>query len=251
VDRRRLTKVGFLVAVVVTWQVLASMNLWPSYVFPSFTDVLSALSSGFSEGSLTKATVSSLGRLFVGYGLSLAVGIPLGLVWGRSRLFQDTLGTVILGLQALPSITWLPIALLWFGLSEAAVLFVVFMGAVWSISISTKDGILNIPVTSLRAAKNLGARGLFLATRVLVPAALPSVVSGMKLGWSFAWRSLMAGELLYYGIGLGQQLNQGRELNDMSLVVAVMLIIITLGLIFEKLVFQPMERAIRAQFNLG
>ena len=250
-DRRRLTKIGFLGFVVVAWQVLASMNLWASYVFPSFTDVVGSLTSGFADGSLTKATLSSLGRLFLGYGLSLAVGVPLGLVWGRSRLVQDTVGTVILGLQALPSITWLPIALLWFGLSEAAVLFVVFMGAVWSIAISTKDGILNIPVNSLRAAKNLGARGLFLATQVLVPAALPSVVSGMKLGWSFAWRSLMAGELLYYGIGLGQQLNQGRELNDMSLVVAVMLIIITLGLVFEKLVFQPVERAIRAQFNLG
>jgi NitT/TauT family transport system permease protein len=253
VNRHTLTKIGFFVLLLGLWQVLGSSGLWPPYLFPSFSDVLASFWTGFFSptGTLDQATYESLRRLAVGYGLSVVVGIPLGLVWGRSVILQDTVGPLILGLQALPSISWLPIALLWFGLSEGAILFVVFMGAVWSIAIATRDGTSNIPAVYLRAARNLGAKGVFLHLKVLIPASLPPILSGMKLGWSFAWRSLMAGELLYYGIGLGQQLAQGRELNDMSLVVAVMLIIIFIGLVVDKWVFRPLEKAVRRQFNLG
>jgi NitT/TauT family transport system permease protein len=252
-NRHTWTKIGFFALLLVTWQVLGSIGLWPPYLFPSPSEVLATFWTGVfsATGTLDQATGESLRRLALGYGLSIVVGVPLGLAWGRSVLLQDTIGPLILGLQALPSISWLPIALLWFGLSEGAILFVVFMGAVWSIAIATRDGTSNIPAVYLRAARNLGASGIFLHVKVLIPASLPSILSGMKLGWSFAWRSLMAGELLYYGVGLGQQLVQGRELNDMSLVVAVMLIIISIGLLVDKLVFQPLEKAVRRQFNLG
>lgn len=252
-NRHTWTKLGFFVFLLVVWQVLGSVGLWPPYLFPSFSDVVASFWTGVftPTGTLDQATYESLRRLALGYGLSIFVGVPLGLVWGRSVLVQDTIGPLILGLQALPSISWLPIALLWFGLSEGAILFVVFMGAVWSIAIATRDGTSNIPAVYLRAARNLGAKGGFLYISVLIPGSLPSILSGMKLGWSFAWRSLMAGELLYYGIGLGQQLAQGRELNDMSLVVAVMLIIITIGLTVDRFVFHPIEKAVRRQFNLG
>ncbi len=250
-NRRFATKFSFLFVVLALWQVLAGLQLWPNYLFPSPAEVLEVYTAGIADGTLLEATVSSLARLGVGYAISLLVGVPLGLIWGRSRLVQDTVGVLMIGLQALPSITWLPIALLWFGLSEMAVIFVVFMGAVWAIAIATRDGIQSVPANSIRSARTLGANSLFLTIQVLLPASLPSMITGMKLGWSFAWRSLMAGELLYYGVGLGQRLSQGRELNDMSLVVAVMIIIIVFGLIFERGVFQPLERRIREQFNLG
>jgi NitT/TauT family transport system permease protein len=177
--------------------------------------------------------------------------VPLGLLIGRVRLLQETLGTVILGLQALPSICWLPLAILWFGLSERAILFVVVMGAVLSICLSAVDGVRNTPPLYLRAARTMGAEGWALYWRVILPGALPAILTGMKLGWSFAWRSLMAGELLYVSLGLGQLLTLGRELNDMSRVMAVMLVIVALGLTVDRLLFAPAERLVRERWGLN
>jgi NitT/TauT family transport system permease protein len=167
------------------------------------------------------------------------------------RWLAETLGLLVMGLQALPSICWLPLALRWFGLSETAILFVVVMGAVLSIAQATQDGVHNTPPIYTRAARNLGAQGLQLYTSVIFPAALPSIVTGMKLGWSFAWRSLMAGELLYTLPGLGSLLMMGRELNDMSQVVAVMVVIVALGLITDRFVFGVWERNVRRRWGLG
>lgn len=156
----------------------------------------------------------------------------------------------MLGLQVLPSICWLPLAILWFGLSEQAIQFVVIMGAFLSIAIATDGGIRNIPPIYLRAAKTMGIKGLDLYRRVVLPAALPSIVTGMKLGWSFAWRSLMAGELIFVSIGLGHLLQTGRELNDMAQVVAVMMVIAGVGLAFDQLIFAQLERRIRHQWGV-
>jgi len=254
----------FLVALLAAWEALFRLRLWPSYVFPSLSSVISSLISGFTDrsyplalgsftltiGSYPSAIGVSLRRILVGYGLSLGIGIPLGLLLGRVKFVQDTLGSIVLGLQALPSICWLPLALLWFGLSEKAIMFVVVMGAVLSVTLSTADGVHNTPPLYLRAARTMGARGLRLYTGVILPAALPAILSGMKLGWSFAWRSLMAGELLYYSLGLGQLLTMGRELNDMSQVIAVMLVIIAIGLLADRAVFAPIERRVRERWGL-
>jgi NitT/TauT family transport system permease protein len=212
--------------------------------------VAQSIVSGFGDGSYPRAIWVSLRRILVGYGISLAIGIPLGLLLGRVKVVQDTLGSVVLGLQALPSICWLPLALLWFGLSETAIMFVVVMGAVLSITLSTADGVRNTPPLYLRAARSMGARGFDLYTAVILPAALPAILSGMKLGWSFAWRSLMAGELLYVSLGLGQLLTMGRELNDMSQVIAVMLVIITIGLLADRALFSPAEHRVRERWGL-
>jgi NitT/TauT family transport system permease protein len=144
------------------------------------------------------------------------------------------------------------LALLWFGLSEKAIMFVVVMGAVLSVTLSTADGVRNTPPLYLRAARTMGARGLRLYTGVILPSALPAILSGMKLGWSFAWRSLMAGELLYVsvGLGLGQLLTMGRELNDMSQVIAVMLLIVAIGLLVDRAIFAPVERRVRERWGL-
>jgi NitT/TauT family transport system permease protein len=238
------------VGVLVVWEGLFRLHLWPSYVFPSPLEVIQSMLNGFADGSYSLAIVSSMRRVVMGYALSLVVGIPLGLLLGRIRLVQDTIGTVVLGLQALPSICWLPLALLWFGLSETAILFVVVMGAVLSIALATADGVHNTPPLYIRAARTMGAGRWHLYTGVILPAALPAIISGMKLGWSFAWRSLMAGELLYVSLGLGQLLTMGRELNDMSQVIATMVLIVVIGLIVDRLVFQPIERRARERWGL-
>jgi NitT/TauT family transport system permease protein len=124
------------------------------------------------------------------------------------------------------------------------------MGAVLSISLAAEGGVKNTPPQYLRAARNMGARRFRLYWHVILPAALPSILTGMKLGWSFAWRSLMAGELLYVSLGLGQLLMMGRELNDMSQVIAVMLVIIALGLAVDRLIFAPLERRVRERWGL-
>ena len=124
------------------------------------------------------------------------------------------------------------------------------MGALLSIVVATDDGIRNIPSVYVRAAHTMGIRGIDLYIRVVFPAALPSIVTGMKLGWSFAWRSLMAGELIFVSLGLGQLLQTGRELNDMAQVIAVMIMIVMVGLFFDQLIFAPLERRVRRQWGL-
>ena len=243
-------RILFFIVLLAAWEALFRLRLWPSYVFPSMSSVGASLVAGIADGSYPLAIAVSLRRILMGYGMSLAIGIPLGLLLGRVKFVQDTIGSIVLGLQALPSICWLPLALLWFGLSERAILFVVVMGAVLSVTLSTTDGVRNTPPLYLRAAQTMGARGMTLYTRVILPAALPAILSGMKLGWSFAWRSLMAGELLYVSLGLGQLLTMGRELNDMSQVIAVMLVIVAIGLFVDRALFSQLERRVRERWGL-
>lgn len=242
--RDRLRRVFFFLALLLLWEAGGRANLWPAYLFPAPSAVVGTLLGGLQDGSIPLAVWISMRRIAIGYGFSLAAGITLGMAIGQNRLLQQTLGPLILGLQVLPSICWLPLALLWFGLNERAILFVVIMGAILSITVSTEDGIKNIPRPYLRAAENMGAKGLRLYLEVIFPAALPSIITGMKLGWSFAWRSLMAGELLYVSMGLGHLLTIGRELNDMSQVLAVMAVLIALGSLFDRFLFLRMQRAV-------
>jgi NitT/TauT family transport system permease protein len=247
VMRRSLFFIGFLLL----WLVLSTAHLWPPYLFPSPVQVALSLWKGIQDGTVLIGIAGSMWRLFRGYMAALVIGLTLGLLLARVRPIKDTLGLLVMGLQALPSICWLPLALLWFGLNERAILFVVVMGAVFSIAQSTEDGIRNTPPVYLKAARTLGARGLRIYSAVVLPAALPNIVVGMKLGWSFAWRSLMAGELLYALPGLGHLLTMGRELNDMSQVLAVIVVIIALGLATDRLVFGTMERTLRERWGLG
>jgi NitT/TauT family transport system permease protein len=169
----------------------------------------------------------------------------------RLGWLRAAVGPLVVGLQALPSICWLPLALLWFGLSEKAILFVVVMGSLLSIVIATEGAVRAVPTLYIRAARTMGARRLRLYTRVILPASLPGILTGLKLGWTFAWRSLMAGELLYVAGGLGQMLTLGRELNDMARVMAVMVAIVSLGLTFERLLFGAIEKRLRERWGFA
>jgi NitT/TauT family transport system permease protein len=244
-----LRRIAFYALLLALWQGLAQSGLWPPYLFPAPLDVLGALVSGLRKGLYITGTLVSLRRIALGYGISLVIGLGLGLLLGRARLARETLGSLVLGLQALPSVCWLPLAILWFGLSERAIVFVVVMGALFSIALGVEAGVRNTPPLYLRAARTLGARGTAIYTQVVLPAALPAVLSGLKQGWTFAWRSLMAGELLFFTLSLGNLLQTGRDLNDAAEVMAVMLVIIVVGVVIDQLVFAPAERRVRSRWG--
>ncbi|HHW15728.1 MAG TPA: ABC transporter permease [Firmicutes bacterium] len=245
-----LRRLAFFGGLLVLWETAARLGVWASYLLPPPSAVARALFAGLLDGSYTLAAAVSLRRILVAYAFSALAGTVLGLLLGRFRALEETVGSLALGLQTLPSVCWLPLALLWFGLSEQAILFVAVMGAVLSITIATEAGVRNLPPIYVRAGRTMGARGLALYRNVILPAAFPYVVSGLKQGWSFAWRSLMAGELLYVNLGLGQLLMMGRELNDLAQVMAVMLLIIGIGVVVDRGVFARIEQRIRLKWGL-
>jgi NitT/TauT family transport system permease protein len=232
-------------ALLLAWEAASRLGLWKPWVFPSPSAIARSFWDGVRDKTIPIGILVSLRRLIVGYLISLVGGVALGLALARSRTLRESVGTVVTGLQALPSICWLPLALLWFGLTETAILFVVVAGSLLSITVATEAGVRNVPPLYLRAARSMGARGRTLYLRVILPAALPQILSGMRLGWTFAWRSLMAGELLFVSGGLGQLLATGRELGDMARVMAVMVAIVTLGLVTEVLFFQRLDARVR------
>jgi NitT/TauT family transport system permease protein len=238
-----------LAALIVVWACLSRWGPWPSYVLPGPRSVVASLGSGLRDGTVPRAILTSLHRLLGGYALSAAAGITLGMLMARLGWLRAALGPLVVGLQALPSICWLPLALLWFGLSEKAILFVVVMGSLLAIAIATEGAVRAVPPLYVRAARTMGARRLRLYTRVILPASLPGILTGLKLGWTFAWRSLMAGELLYVSGGLGQLLTLGRELNDMARVLGVMVVIVALGLTFERLLFGTLESHVHERWG--
>lgn len=247
--RKVVLRLSFLAAGIGLWYLLAKLSMWDAMLFPLPREVALTLMRGIGDGSIPAAVGVSLKRLCAGYGVAIAVGLPAGLVLGRVQWLDDMVGGAVLGLQALPSICWLPLAILWFGLSETAILFVIIMGSLMAIILSVRDGVRTIPPLYLRAARVLGATGWRMYRHVIFPATLPSVLTGAKLGWSFAWRSLLAAELLYVSDGLGFALMAGRELHNMPQVVAIMMVIVVIGLVADRLVFGRIERAVRRRWG--
>ncbi|HSY53950.1 MAG TPA: ABC transporter permease [Opitutaceae bacterium] len=242
----------FFIGLVLVWQALSFAHVWSPVLFPSPVSVGRYLWGAAGDGTLAGATVVTLKRLLLGYAAGLLIGLPLGLLTARFNVLNDTLGLLALGLQTLPSVCWVPLALLWFGQSETAMLFVVVMGTLWSVIIATDNGVRNISPIFVRAARTMGSRGFHTWLKVILPAALPFVVGGMKQGWAFAWRSLMAAEIyvtILSGFGLGSLLNDGRELNAMDQVIGIMLVLLFIGLIADKMLFSPWERLLRRRWG--
>jgi len=244
-------RIVFFACLLLIWQALASAGIWNELLFPAPRQVMDSLLLSIADGSMPQAILASMKRLLVGYSISLVIGIPTGLLLGRIRLLDNTIGTMTLGLQALPSICWMPLAVLWFGLSEASMQFVVVMGAVMALILAVRDGVKNIPRLYIRASRVLGATGWRGYVYVILPASLPALLTGAKLGWSFAWRALMAAELIYVSSGLGSTLMMGRELHDMALVVATMLVIVAIGLLTDRLVFGSLEKSIHRRWGVS
>ena len=234
--------------VLAVWQALIWAEIKPRYTFPSPGDVLATLVEQWQEGTLQEAIWLSLSRGATGFLLSVAIGTPLGLLVARVKPLRTALAPVLSGLQSLPSVAWVPAGILWFGLSPATIYFVVLLGAVPSIANGTISGIDQVPPLYLRVGRVLGATGLRAARYVIMPAALPGYIGGLKQGWAFAWRSLMAAELITQsprlGTGLGQLLDTGRQLFDVSLVFAMILAILIVGVAVDRIVFSPVERGV-------
>jgi NitT/TauT family transport system permease protein len=248
--KRWIQKLSVLVLLLATWELVARLGLWSPHLFPGPSTVAKSLGAMLADGRLGSATLRSLGRLGRAYLISVGIGVPLGLANARLSFFRNAVKPVVMGLQALPSICWLPLALLWFGLTDTAILFVVVMGSVLAIAIATEDGVNGIDPQLIRVAHTLGVRGPRFSFGVLIPAALPGIVTGLKLGWSFAWRALLAGELLFVSGGLGQLLTLGRELMDVPLVMAVMVAIIAIGIFVDRVFFQTVEVRVRRRWGL-
>ena len=233
------------------WALLAKLKVWPPYVFPSPQGVVESLAAGFADHSFWIAIGVSMKRMLLGYSLSVLLGMVLGLGVASNKFLEETMGGLLVSLQSLPSICWLPLAVLWFGLTEKAILFVVVMGSLLSVTIAMETGRQQMPKIYGMAGRNLGAGGVRLFWHVLLPASLPYIISGLKQGWAFAWRSLISGEMIFVSLGLGQLLMMGRDLNDMSQVIAVMILIIAIGYIVDGLVFRTIERRLQQKWGLA
>jgi len=230
------------------WQLVYLSGVKPPYVLPSPGDVWASLRDMASSGDLGEAVFNSLRRGGLGFIAALAIGTPLGLLIARVRPVRRAIGPLVSGLQSLPSVAWVPAMILWFGLSDAAIYGVILLGAVPSIANGMVSGVDQVPPLYQRVGQVLGARGLSAARFVLLPAAMPGYVGGLRQGWAFSWRSLMAAELIAYspelGLGLGQLLDRGRQLSDISLVFGGILAILVVGIAVELCVFAPIERRV-------
>jgi NitT/TauT family transport system permease protein len=242
--------VGIVLAL---WQVVVWLRIWPEYVLPGPVTVLSRLAADLLGPVLPVATFITLRRAVLGFGLAFAIGSLLGLAIVRSRLLRTAVASLITGLQTMPSIAWFPLAILLFGLSETAIMFVCILGAAPSIANGLIAGIDHIPRIILRAGHVLGARGFDQYRHVVLPAALPSFIGGLKQGWAFAWRSLMAGELLVIIAAqpsIGVRLQFAREFSDAPGLLAIMIVILVIGITVDLLLFGTLDRAIRRRWGL-
>jgi NitT/TauT family transport system permease protein len=243
--KRLMVMAIFFAALIALWEWLVRMKIWSPVLVPSPLSVCHYIVGALRDGTLEHASLVTMRRLLIGYALGLVFGLPLGLLTARFKFCEDTLGIIALGFQTLPSVCWVPLALLWFGQTESAMLFVVIMGTLWSVIIATDNGVRTVPPIYARAARTMGSKQLHTWVKVIVPASLPFIVSGMKQGWAFAWRSLMAAEIyvtILTGFGQGHLLHYGRELQAMDQVIGIMLVIIVIGLLADKILFSPWER---------
>jgi NitT/TauT family transport system permease protein len=249
--KRTLRYVLFYSALIGLWALLAKLHVWPPYIFPTPWGVAETLRLGFADHSFWIAIAVSMKRMLIGYGISVVLGLALGLGIASNKFLEQTIGGLLVSLQSLPSICWLPIAVLWFGLTEKAILFVVVMGSLLSVTISMETGRKQLPKIYTMAGRNLGARGVRLFWHVTLPASLPYIVTGLKQGWAFAWRSLISGEMIFVTLGLGQLLMMGRDLNDMSQVIAVMILIVALGYLVDGVLFKTIEKRLQQRWGLA
>ena len=252
--RRVFLAVLFFVVLVAMWAAIVRAQIWSPVLLPSPGSVFDYLVNAGRDGTLLSASLVTLRRLLVGYLIGLALGLPLGLLTASLTFVEDTIGVLALGLQTLPSVCWVPLALLWFGQTESAMFFVVIMGTMWSVVIATDTGVRTIPPIYARAARTMGSSAIHKWVYVILPASLPFLISGMKQGWAFAWRSLMAAEIyvtILTGFGLGHLLHYGRELNAMDQVIGIMLVIVTIGLLADKILFSPWERFLHRRWGTG
>jgi len=243
-------KIIFYILIVGIWQGVADANFWPNEIFPSPFEVVEDLVYSAADGSLFYGIGTSMMRLLIGLGISIVGGIVLGIFMARVETVNQTIGSLVLGLQSIPSVAWVPLALIWFGVSDAGIIFVTAIGAMFAVTINTYTGVKNIDPHYIEAARNMGAKGGQLITSVLIPAAFPYMISGFKQGWAFAWRGVIGAEILFSFLGLGFLLNVGRQTIDVSQVIAIMIVIMGIGMLVDGIVFKKIEDKVMSRWGL-
>ncbi|MCT9075508.1 ABC transporter permease [Streptomyces fulvoviolaceus] len=240
-----LPPITAVAVVLVAWALLYPVVDNPSKL-PSPSDVWGEVEDQWLKGTLLEYIWGSVSRGLLGFLLALAIGTPLGLVVARVKFVRAAIGPILSGLQSLPSVAWVAPAVIWLGLNNSVMFTVILLGAVPSIANGLVSGVDQVPPLFLRAGRTLGATGLRGTWHIVMPAALPGYVAGLKQGWAFSWRSLMAAEIIAQspdmGMGLGQLLEVGRTNSSMATVFLAILLILFVGIAIDLLIFSPLER---------
>jgi NitT/TauT family transport system permease protein len=246
-------KLAAVVLGIAVWQLVVWSAWKPEYALAGPGEVFGVLWDRMTDGTLLTAAGITMRRALIGFALAAVIGLLVGSVVSQFRVVRLAVGSLITGLQTMPSIAWFPLAILLFQLSEQAILFVVVLGAAPAVANGLINGTDHVPPLLVRAGRVLGANRLQLYRHVMLPACLPSVVGGLKQGWAFAWRSLMAGELLVIipnAQSIGVQLQVSRDLSDAAGLMAAMIVILVIGVVVDSLLFGTVERAVRRRWGL-
>lgn len=247
-----------MIVIVAIWEVISKLQLFPTFMFPPLiipndpggVTVAKTLVSGILSGQILEATAVTLGRLLIGFFIAVVLGLTFGFLIARYKWVDDTLGFFVTALQSIPSIVWFPLAIVWFGLGNVAILFIIAIGATWTMTVNSSAGFKNVPSIYIDAARTLGASGTHMIRTIIVPASIPHIISGLRVSWAFAWRAIMAGELLGASGGLGYLLDLGRSIQAMDLVLSIMIVIGIIGTIIDSQVFLRMERSVARRWGL-
>jgi sulfonate transport system permease protein len=235
------------------WQLVVWSGWKEPYQLAPPSEVFPQLWEDIQDGDTGAALAITAQRMALGYLLALVIGVIVGSAVARSKVLRSAIGSMITGLQTMPSVAWFPLAILLFGLTEGAIMFVVVLGAAPSIANGLIAGVDTVPPLYLRAGRVLGARGVAMWRHVVIPASLPSFLGGMKQGWAFAWRSLMAGELLVLipgHSGVGAQLHIYQQNSNGAGLLSVMVVILAIGILVDALLFGAADRAVRRRWGL-
>lgn len=233
------------------WQLIFLLKIFPTVSLPSPAMVAQSFVDLTGNGMLLTSIGMTMLRLAIAFSSSIVLGVGIGLVMVKFRGFGKTMSSFAVGLQSFPSIAWVPFAILLIGLNDFGIFFVVIMSSVFSVMLSTYSGIRNIPTIYLRAAQNMGANGISLFRFVMLPAATPSLIVGIRQAWSFAWHALIGAEILIAAsVGLGHILLVGREFQLMDQIIASMIIIFAIGFVFDRIIFYKLEDKIRDKWGL-
>src|ERR1700728_3342443 len=244
-------KVLAIAIVLAVWQ-LIHLSGWKKLIFPGPSATLSNLWGQLGTGLLWHAIATTLQRAVIGFGLAVLIGAVVGALVSRVKPLRAGVGSLITGLQTMPSIAWFPFAIILFGITTPAILFVIVLGASPSIANALIAGVDYTPPLLLRAGKMMGLRRLSLYRHLILPASLPAIVARLRKGWAFAWRSLMAGELLVTIAGqpsLGVLLSTDQDQADMQSATAIIIVILLIG-IFVHTLFSMADRSIRRRWGL-
>jgi NitT/TauT family transport system permease protein len=242
----------FIAAFIGIWQLVYILGIWPQVSMPSPAMVAESFAGLLQDFTLIKSIGMTMYRLVIGFTISIIIGISVGLVMVKIPGFGKTMSSFAVGLQSFPSVAWVPFAILLIGLNDFGILFVVIMSSVFSVMMSTYSGIRNIPPLYIQASRNMGAKGFSLFRYVMIPAATPSLLVGIKQAWSFAWHALIGAEILIAAaVGLGHILLVGREFQLMDQIIASMISIFAIGLLFDRIMFSKLEDKVRDRWGLN